>query len=197
MSNAVALARRQALGDLLRRSARRAPERLAVTDGVTSFTYAQLDADANRVANALREQGMPLYGCVPPTGYDWRAETWVSTAALVDRMNFALQLAANKLPGVWTEWSGEEDTSTATMLAANTPTPEAEESRLEATLLAGGVSESTRAAVLRQFEQQYTNEAQVRAIAAPGRRAVALTATEKQDQVLAGLLLGSPEFQRR
>lgn len=165
---------------------------------VSAMRASNADIESLRpLANALREQGMPLYGCVPPTGYDWRAETWVSTAALVDRMNFALQLAANKLPGVWTEWSGEEDTSTATMLAANTPTPEAEESRLEATLLAGGVSESTRAAVLRQFEQQYTNEAQVRAIAAPGRRAAALTATEKQDQVLAGLLLGSPEFQRR
>ena len=52
------------------------------------------------VANALREMGMPVYGCVPPTGYSWQSSTWVSTGALVDRMNFALALAANRLPDI-------------------------------------------------------------------------------------------------
>ena len=43
--------------------------------------------------------GMPLYGAIPPTGYNWQAATWVSTGALVNRMNFALRLTADKLPG--------------------------------------------------------------------------------------------------
>lgn len=54
----VALARRQSLADLLRRSARRHPHRLAVSDGASSRTYAQLDEDASRIANALLERGV-------------------------------------------------------------------------------------------------------------------------------------------
>ncbi len=56
--DAVALARRQALGDLLRRSARRHGDRLAVSDDRLGRTYAELDADANRVANALLARGV-------------------------------------------------------------------------------------------------------------------------------------------
>src|SRR3954449_5942062 len=54
----VALARRHALGDLLRRSAARYPERVAVSDTSTTRSFAQLDADANRIANALRDRGV-------------------------------------------------------------------------------------------------------------------------------------------
>ncbi len=61
------------------------------------------------VANELRTLGMPLYGCVPPTGYNWQSSTWVSTGALVDRMNFALGLAANRLPGITTAWEPPDD----------------------------------------------------------------------------------------
>jgi uncharacterized protein (DUF1800 family) len=43
---------------------------------------------------------MPLYFCQPPTGYDEAAETWVSSGALVARMNFAIELGANRLRGV-------------------------------------------------------------------------------------------------
>src|SRR5581483_3049584 len=54
---------------------------------------------------ALRDMGMPLYGCIPPTGYKWDAAEWVSSAALVDRMNFALSLAANRLNGITATWA--------------------------------------------------------------------------------------------
>ncbi len=48
----------------------------------------------------LRNLGMPLYGCVPPTGYSMTADAWVNTGALLNRMNFALQLVSNTLtPG--------------------------------------------------------------------------------------------------
>jgi fatty-acyl-CoA synthase len=49
----VARARSQALGDLLRRSARRTPDKLALVAGGRRFTYAELDAAVNRVAAAL------------------------------------------------------------------------------------------------------------------------------------------------
>ena len=40
----------------------------------------------------LRDLGMPLYMCQPPTGYADRADAWVNTGALLDRMNFAVAL---------------------------------------------------------------------------------------------------------
>ena len=43
---------------------------------------------------------MPLYMCQPPTGYKDTADAWVNTGALVNRMNFSLTLAGNKLPGI-------------------------------------------------------------------------------------------------
>jgi uncharacterized protein (DUF1800 family) len=43
---------------------------------------------------ALQQLGMPLYQCQPPTGYSDAADAWVNTGALVNRMNFAMQIAA-------------------------------------------------------------------------------------------------------
>ena len=144
--------------------------------------------------NALRDMGMPLYGAIPPTGYNWQASTWVSTGALVNRMNFALRLAANKLPGVAITWPDQAG-------ASLTPTPESEEQRLEPILVAGGVSDSTRTAVLDQFQQQSapaaTQARPIPAVAASVNKSQATASIDRQDQLLAGLLLGSPEFQRR
>lgn len=161
----------------------------------------------------LRQMGMPLYGCVPPTGYKWEAADWVSAGALVDRMNFALTLTANRLPGIRTAWSqnavanegmppalrlldnlDSDGSASASQPAVETTSgavsaPESEEARLESRLVAGGVSATTRSAVLQQFEQQNASTT-----AAAVRKPPAV---ERQDQLLAGLLLGSPEFQRR
>jgi hypothetical protein len=210
-------------------------------------------ANMQPLVTALRDMGMPLFQCIPPTGYKWDAADWVSTGALVNRMNFALSLASNKLNGVTTTWSSQaaaasldaaesalnlmtgvdpQSSSASPVPAVKVPlpTPESEEARLETLLVAGGISDSTRSAVLQQFEQQT-------ALGAPGpasgtwdtkqppspgagnRVPVAMKSNqqrnaqlnaprpnsappnpppiEKQDQVLAGLLLGSPEFQRR
>jgi hypothetical protein len=79
------------------------------------------------------------------------------------------------------------------------PAPEAEEQRLESLLVAGGLSTQTRAAVLDQFQAQ-SAQSQTNGTAMavkPMNPAKAAAALEKQDQLLAGLLLGSPEFQRR
>ena len=160
-------------------------------------------ANLRPLANALREMGMPLYGSVPPTGYKWDAADWVSTGALVNRMNFALSLAGNRLPGITMNWMSLSSAGTH-----STPTTQSEESRLEGILLAGEVSDSTRTAVLQQFEAQSANseawlaanDAQPLHVSATGRqhdRRGAFTLQERQDQLLAGLLLGSPEFQRR
>ncbi len=154
------------------------------------------------LVNALRQMGMPLYGCMPPTGYKWDAADWVSTGALVDRMNFALSLAANRLPGITVEWAPELDLSTLASEGPSlqvVPTPETEESRLEPMLIPDGVSSATRSAALQQFEVQ--NAQNVAVVTQTAHRnnnhAPAADQYEREDQVLAGLLLGSPEFQRR
>ena len=52
------IARRQTLGDLLRRSAARHPDRTAIVDGDLRWTYRELDDAVNRAANALAERGL-------------------------------------------------------------------------------------------------------------------------------------------
>jgi len=148
---------------------------------VSSMRASDADVKEMRVVvEALRQMGMPLYGCVPPTGYKEDAADWVSTSALVSRMNFALTLSAGRMNGVAPAWP---DDATASV--------EQDEARLEQALVSGGVSDGTRNAVLEQFAQQSGNGD------APKVRTVAATALQKQEGTLAGLLLGSPEFQRR
>ncbi|MGH9600741.1 MAG: DUF1800 domain-containing protein [Terracidiphilus sp.] len=162
----------------------------------------------------LRAMGMPVFGCVPPNGYSWDASAWVNTGALVDRMNFALALASNRLPGIRIDWATETDADAAANAGAETPVPSAarEEARLVALLLPGGASASTRSAALDEFQRQTAqNVPGVRKVsdARPGnrqfgrqygrqvRRRFAPTPLERENQLLAGLLIGSPDFQRR
>ncbi len=43
--------------------------------------------------------GEPLFLCQPPTGYSDKSETWVNTGALLNRLNFALAFAGDKMGG--------------------------------------------------------------------------------------------------
>lgn len=52
------------------------------------------------LVNQLTQLGQPLYRKVEPTGYSNSGREWLNSAGLVARMNFALQLAGNKVPGV-------------------------------------------------------------------------------------------------
>ena len=47
--------------------------------------------------------GEPLYRKVEPTGYSNASQEWLNSAGLLARMNFALQLADNKVPGLKVE----------------------------------------------------------------------------------------------
>jgi hypothetical protein len=122
---------------------------------------------------------------MPPTGYPAKAEDWVSTGALVERMNFAVALAGNRLGKIRTDWAAVTGAATD---------PAAEELALEQRLLPGGVSEKTRAATLDELGAQFPAPA---AGARPlnENRQAARAAQERA--VLAGMLIGSPEFQRR
>ncbi len=134
-------------------------------------TGADVD-DALPLARQIANIGMPLYGAQPPTGYSMKAETWVSSSALLNRMNFALALTAGKIRGV------KVDTSRLTGTSPTPSDPTLALSTMEAKLLAADVSKQTHDSIMTQI-----------APAKPNRPPDAGT--------IAGLLLGSPEFQRR
>ncbi len=77
--------------------------------------------DPSRVVLTLRQLGMPLYECQPPTGYPDRADAWVTAGALVSRMNFATALVTNRLPGLFvdlTALAGSTDPTAARLQLA-------------------------------------------------------------------------------
>jgi uncharacterized protein (DUF1800 family) len=63
--------------------------------------------DAQALVQATRTLGMPIYGCQPPTGYADRADAWVNTGALLNRMNFAVALTGGRLRGIRTAAGGD------------------------------------------------------------------------------------------
>jgi uncharacterized protein (DUF1800 family) len=170
-----------------------------------------------QLSYALDKMGMPLYGCVPPTGYSWNAKAWVNTGALVNRMNFALNLAANKLAGIQTAWPADADSGDLGREAAGDAAQvdvTADELQLENRLIQGEVSEQARKTLLEQVESQpevRTENVKIQGVSAQpidiaaqvavrqrsANPSITPAAREKQDALLAGLLLGSPEFQRR
>jgi uncharacterized protein (DUF1800 family) len=133
--------------------------------------------DARPLVGALNNMGMMPYMMQPPTGYSMKATAWVSSAALVGRMNFALGLAAGRMRGV------SVDTS---QLAAGATDAQGALAALENSLLAGGVSKQTHETISKELADPQI--AQRRLDDAPRQANVA---------AIAGLILGSPEFQRR
>jgi len=55
------------------------------------------------LANQVAQLGEPLYRKQEPTGYSNSSQEWMNSAGLLARMNFALQLANGKVPGVRVE----------------------------------------------------------------------------------------------
>jgi uncharacterized protein (DUF1800 family) len=153
-------------------------------------TGAEVD-DALPLTRQLNNMGMPLYGAQPPTGYSMKAEAWVSSSALLNRMNFALALTSGKIKGV------KVDATQLTGSNSSSSNPALTLSALEASLLASGVSRQTHDSIASQMEAARKNGAQPKPDkkTSPGKTD---NASRPPDvSVIAGLLLGSPEFQRR
>jgi uncharacterized protein (DUF1800 family) len=123
--------------------------------------------------------GEPLYMCQPPTGYKDTAETWVNTGALLNRLNFALALAGNRMRGARTDVTAlfGRDAAADPKLALD---------RAIEILLANQVSMPTRSTL----EKQMTDPQVIRAQLDDPVKQVDLG-------TVAGLVLGAPEFQRR
>jgi uncharacterized protein (DUF1800 family) len=153
------------------------------------------DADvenATALGAALDRLGMPLYGVQQPNGYSLKADPWLGAEALLARMNFALALTVNRMPGV------------TVAIAPGVGTAEQNEQQLEATLLDGQVAAHTHEVVLKQMESAEASPVMAAAFAkgARGQRGDPFVAAPRgapvsEPALAAALLLGSPDFQRR
>ncbi len=123
--------------------------------------------------------GEPLYQCQPPTGYSDKAETWVNTGALLNRLNFSLALAGNKVRG--------SRSDVAALLGSDSSADaKAALDRAVAVFLGGQAASGTVETLLRQLDNPQIVQAK-------------LDDPVKQVDlgVVTGLVLGAPEFQRR
>ena len=126
--------------------------------------------DALPIARRLVQLGEPLYLCQPPTGYSDAADAWVNTGALVARLNFAFALADNRLPGTW----ARAETLIAPEAAAD---PNAAVAALSCALIGDQLSDGTRVTLEKRIEAESAQDVRI--------------------PLIAGLILGSPEFQRQ
>jgi len=56
--------------------------------------------DPREALKWINRMGEPLYAYQAPTGYPDRGQAWVNTGSLLNRMNFGLQLAADRVRGI-------------------------------------------------------------------------------------------------
>jgi uncharacterized protein (DUF1800 family) len=127
------------------------------------------------LVKAIDGMGEPLYRAQPPTGWPEVATPWVNAGALVTRINFALALTAGRIPG------------TEVPLPKDIPgeSPSAAVNALARTVLHQPLSETTRATLLRAVghgENDVMPDGETRPV---------------DEAKVAGLLLGSPEFQKQ
>jgi uncharacterized protein (DUF1800 family) len=116
------------------------------------------------LAQEIGKLGEPLYRKDQPTGYSSANAEWVSSASLLGRMNFALSLAQNKIPGVKVDQArfvGDPQKAARKLMDADA-TPQ------------------TRQAIVKALADQ------------KGKNPSAATPA-----LVAGLVIGSPDFQRR
>jgi uncharacterized protein (DUF1800 family) len=155
----------------------------------------------------IERMGQPLYAYQAPTGFPDRAEAWVSTGSLLTRMNFGLNLAASRIVGVDLDLaalngnrepeSPEHALATYAALVLPERDLDATVKRLEPLLrdpeLGGRVERAAADATEpARAPEQSSEPLDSAAEASSGAAGTAGTL----DQVV-GLILGSPEFQRR
>jgi uncharacterized protein (DUF1800 family) len=148
--------------------------------------------DARALVGTLNNMGMMLYGMMPPTGYSMKAQTWVNSSALLARMNFSLGLAAGKIRGVKVDAANllAETTAAGSNVArSDKQAPiDAEQAlaNLENSLLSGDISKQTHDTISKQLQDPKITQRRLDDPKRPPNVAA-----------ITGLILGSPEFQRR
>jgi uncharacterized protein (DUF1800 family) len=175
----------------------------------------------------IARMGQPLYGFQTPNGYSDVAENWVNTGALLERMNFALALVSNRIPGTRVDLAR----FVGDMAGSKAVDKEQLLDRFVNLIVGGEVSAKTRETLLKQLNVQVTFPALPRMQTAsnsapanpfetafqrgnlpgfggqqqqqperqPQRQLASLTAASIENPLIkiVGLILGSPEFQRQ
>ncbi len=123
--------------------------------------------------------GEPLYQCQPPTGYADKAEAWVNTGALLNRLNYSLALAGNKVRG--------SRSDVGSLLGPNADGDAKAALNHAVQIFLGG---QTAATTVETLEKQLASPQVLQAKLDDPVKRVDLG-------VVAGLVLGAPEFQRK
>ncbi|HEV8120846.1 MAG TPA: DUF1800 family protein, partial [Candidatus Polarisedimenticolia bacterium] len=163
----------------------------------------------NDVARRVARMGEPLYAYEAPTGYPDRAEQWVNAGALLNRMNFALDLAAGAIRGVRFDLTalvaGREPESADAALEtyAALLLPGRDATRAVAPLVALAREPAVADKVAREAgasSSSAMSDADATILDEDTEPAAGEKASRAEPAPLAhvvGILLGSPEFQRR
>lgn len=166
---------------------------------VSSIRTLGADTNGGQVQSLLNKMGEQLYGYQAPTGYPDTAEDWVNTGALLERMNFAVALSSNQIPGTRVDLKKFEAKEKTQIL----------ENSLAA-ILYGEVNPNTRTMLLKQIEQpliqtkldsdmdeddgeMIQNGGQNR----QNRNRLLAPSGNAEVFKIVGLILGSPDFQRQ
>jgi hypothetical protein len=90
----------------------------------------------------LNKLGEVPYGYQAPTGYPDTAEDWVNTGALLERLNFAVAIASNRIPGTRVDLRTFDQKDKQKTL-----------DKAVSVILNGEVSSGTKTSLLKQIEQ--------------------------------------------
>jgi uncharacterized protein (DUF1800 family) len=161
------------------------------------------DSDADpTVVDWSRRMGQPTFGRLTPDGFPDRAEQWLAPGSMLERLNFAVAVAANRLKGTKID--------TTALLAGTDPADRpAVADHLEQLILSGDVSTGTRTALEKTLaapiaEMRPNNT--VNSVPAnltanyagkPPAPPAGSAAADPYIPELITLLIGSPDFQKR
>jgi len=159
-------------------------------------TLTETDGD-RPVLDFISRMGQPLFGRITPDGYSDRAEQWLSSGAMVARLNFAAALATNRMRGTTLDFS-------KLLSGVDQTNREATAARLISLTANGELSDSTRAAIKTSTTEALVIKPPPPATNVPtGFAANGPPPPPPLPQVsgyvpeMIALLIGSPEFQRR
>lgn len=160
----------------------------------------------------IAKMGEGLYQYQAPTGYPDTAEDWVNAGSLLERLNFGLALASNRIPGTRVQLARFLQDSYAGSANDHARVME----RFLNVIVRGDVSPGTRQTLMKQLSEptpapsnarmkkeanaQEEQEQEQQAAPRPRQRQserAEIAATDSQVVKAVGLILGSPEFQRQ
>lgn len=125
----------------------------------------------------MAQMGEPMFMYEAPSGWDDVAGTWVNSSALLARMNFALALCAGRIPGTEVNWQSLAS-------AASGDSPRRTIDRVAKQLAGAPLPSAAGTAILEKIAE---DDPSVWGRLQPGQ----------ETRLIAGLVLGSPEFQKR